>query len=454
MTSPKTFAAHGGSLMKQCIPSLTRLLAYLAPAFREETHDMFCAMVAAWIVCLGRRTISRVWETTGQAEERNHAAAFRLFSQACWNWDEVCRLLALQVLANLVPGTTVWLVVDDTLCHKRGAKVAFGGIFLDAVLSSKKHKVLRFGNNWVLLGVVVELSCRPQRYFCLPIMWRLYEKQGTKSKQEHRTKSQLAAEMIAVFARWFPQRQIRVVADSAYIGKHLLKNRPGNVQALGPICWKAALYEAVAVPVRGQRYGQRLPTPAALLTDDTRWAAQQLVIAFKSGYERALEVKVITNLCWYTAAGSAAVQVVLVRDPVGKWRKEALVCTDLQLTAAQIITGYCRRWSVEVAFCDAKQLLGFHDPQVWCEKSVQRAAPLSWFVGSVVVLWYALAGHAGEQAQRQRPWYQYKETPTFADMLAACRYQMWEYWLNDESASLADREEKIAWLLEYIATST
>ena len=133
--------------MNQCIPSLTLLLVSLAPAFREEAHGMFCAMVGAWIVCLGRRTISRVWETTGQAQERNHASAFRLFSQAAWNWDEVWRLLAIQILAQLVPGTKVWLVVDDTLCHKRGAKVAFGGIFLDAVLSTKKHKIFRFGNN-------------------------------------------------------------------------------------------------------------------------------------------------------------------------------------------------------------------------------------------------------------------------------------------------------------------
>ena len=190
--------------MDQLIPSLKNFLASLEPAFRQEVFRLFGVMVAAWIVCLGRRTISRVWETTGQAEERNHAAAFRLFSQAVWNWDEVCRLLAIQILATLVPGTRVWLVVDDTLCHKRGAKVAFGGIFLDAVLSSKRHKVFRFGNNWVLMGVVVELSFRPNRYFCLPILWRVYEKRGTKSKQEHRTKCQLTAEMIAVVAGLFP----------------------------------------------------------------------------------------------------------------------------------------------------------------------------------------------------------------------------------------------------------
>ena len=75
-------------------------------------------------------------------------------------------------------------------------------------------------------------------------------------------------------AGWFPLREFLVIADIAYIGKALLKNRAKNVQALGPICWKAALYEVEAQPVRGQRYGARLPTPAAMLADDQQWAAQ------------------------------------------------------------------------------------------------------------------------------------------------------------------------------------
>jgi DDE superfamily endonuclease len=165
--------------MDELIPTLHALLDPLAGAFRQEVHVRFCTLVAAWIVCLGRRTISRVWETTGQTEQRNHAAFYRTFSEAVWNWDEVCRLLLLQIVA-LLPGVRLWAVVDDTLAHKRGAKVAFGGIFLDAVLSTKKHKVFRFGNNWVMLGVVIELSFRPNRYFCLPILWRVYEKQGPR----------------------------------------------------------------------------------------------------------------------------------------------------------------------------------------------------------------------------------------------------------------------------------
>jgi len=433
--------------MDQLIPSLHVFLVPLSAAFRAEVHASFCLMVVAWIVCLGRRTISRVWETTGHTEQRNHAAAYRLFSEAVWNWDEVCRLLLLHVLA-LVPGVRLWVVLDDTLAHKRGAKVAFGGIFLDAVLSTNKHKVFRFGNNWVVLGVVVELPFRPSRYFCLSILWRVYEKQGSKPKQAHRTKNQLGADMLAVLAGWLPTREILVVAASAYISKHLLKKRPVNVQALGPIHWKAALYEAWVEPQGRRQHGERLPTPKAMLANNQSWPAQKQKIAFKSGVERELEIKRITGVCWYDTAGPQEVQVVLVHDPLGQWRDEALLCTDIRLTAAEVITGYCRRWSVEVAFCDAKQLLGFHDPQVWCGLSVERAAPMAWFVATLVVCWYAQAGQYGPPAQRHRPWYANKETPTFADMLAACRLQLWQAWLTTESGSGADAEEKLAWLLE------
>jgi hypothetical protein len=438
--------------MDELIPTLHLLLDPLAGAFRLEVHRLFCSLVGAWIVCLGRRTISRVWETTGQAEQRNHAAAYRLFSEAVWNWDEVCRLLLVQVLA-LLSGVRIWAVVDDTLAHKRGAKVAFGGIFLDAVLSTKKHKVLRFGNNWVMLGLVVELPFRPNRYFCLPILWRIYEKRGSKSKQEHRTKSQLAAEMVAVLAGWFPQRKILVIGDSAYIGKHLLRQRPANVDALGPIHWQAALYQVLPEPQGRRKHGDRLPNPKAMLADKRRWPCRTETIVFKNGVERQLQIKVITGVCWYATAGAQAVQVVLVHDPADKWRDEALVCTDVTLSAAEVITGYCRRWSVEVAFCDAKQMLGLHDPQVWCAASVKRAAPMAWFVGTLVVCWYTLAGRHGVQAQRHRPTYKHKPTPTFADMLAACRLQLWQEWLNRESACKADTEAKLAWLLEYVATS-
>jgi hypothetical protein len=400
--------------MDQLIPSLDSLLAPLAVAFRTEVFALFRRMVAAWIVCLGRRTLSRVWETTGQAEHRHHAAAYRLFSQAVWNFDEVARILLARLLAAFVPGSRVWVVVDDTLCHKRGAKVAFGGIFLDAVLSSR-HKVFRFGTNWVLVGLVVQLRDRPDRFFCLPLLWRVYEKQGGRSKADHRTKPQLAADMIGVLAGWLPGRQLLVIADSAYMCKGLLHDRPANVEAIGPLCWKAALWQAV--PGQQPRRGRRLPTPAQLLADDEGWPAATRWITFPNGWRRRLHIKQIDGVRWPSVAGARPVRVLLVRDPKGQWRDEALVATDPTLAYWLIVAGYCRRWSVEVAFCDAKQRLGFHDPQVWSAPAVGRATPMAWLVGTLVVLWYAESGKDAAQARRRRPWYRHRPALTFADML-------------------------------------
>src|SRR5829696_15595 len=178
--------------MDHLTPTWAALLAPFAPCFRPEVFATFRLMVTAWVACLGRRTVSRVWQTTGRAAGRDHSAAYRLFSEAAWNWDELARVLLARLLAALVPGGRVWLVCDDTLCHKRGAKVAFGGIFLDAVLSTKRHKVFRFGTNWVSLGLVVQLPFRPDRFFCLNVLWRVAAKKGKAKAGQHKTKPQLA----------------------------------------------------------------------------------------------------------------------------------------------------------------------------------------------------------------------------------------------------------------------
>ena len=435
--------------MDQLTPSLAALLDLFAPCFRPEVFALFRLMAVAWVVCLGRRTISRVWETTGRSADHSHCPAFRLFSAAAWNWDEVCRILLVQLLAALVPGTRVWLVVDDTLCHKRGARVAFGGIFLDAVLSSKRHKVFRFGTNWVTLGLVVQLPFRPDRFVCVNILWRVYVKKGAATAAGHRTKSQLAREMVEVVASWLPGRRLLVVADSAYLGKHLLKGLPENVAAIGPIHWQAGLTSPLPEGATGRRKkGAALTTPKQAL-DDGRWPWQELRLVHPKG-EKALRVKVLGPCCWYASAGQAPLRVVLVRDPEGAWRDEALLSTDLGLTADEVVVGYLRRWSVEVAYCESKQLLGLHDPMVWCAASVARAHPMAWFVGSLVVLWYAQAGRHEPAAQRQRPWYKHKVEPTFADMLACCRLHLWRHWL---ACDPSQAEQRLAWLLEYAATA-
>ena len=364
--------------MDQLIPGLAALVGAFGDCFHPQVFSTFQSLIAGWIVCTGPRTISEVWQATGLAAKRHHDTAYAVFHSAAWEWDDLGIILATLILTHLVPGGVVWVAVDDTLCHKRGAKVAFGGIFLDAVLSSKKHKTFRFGLNWVALGIAVPIPMRADRYFCLPVLWRLYRKKGQPG---HKPRPQSAAELARKLAEANPDRTFWLVGDSAYVNAALLQGRPANLQVIGPLHWKAALFERPA-PRRpkqkgaSRKKGDRLPTPKAMIEDTTTYPAELMEIAFPR-LTRELRVQVIRDILWYRGSKTDPVAVVLVRDPLGQWRDEALVATDPSASAAFVIQGYCRRWSVELAFFDSKQHLGLHDPRVRSERSVERAHPMA-----------------------------------------------------------------------------
>jgi len=379
-----------------------------------------------------------VWQATGQAARRHHDSAYALFHSAKWDWDELGKILVLVIVARLVPGGVVWLVVDDTLCHKCGATIAFGGFYLDAVASTKKQKYLRFGLNWIVLGIAVHLPFRPDRYFCLPVLWRVYRKAGLPG---HQKRTEAAAQMARQVANLLPNRECWLVGDCAYVNSAVLRDRPANLKVIGPIRWDAAVYGLPALRKPGTRgaprlRGERLPSPRQMIEDTRRYPATDLTMAFL-GRQRRLRVQVVRNVLWYAVSGAEPLSLVLVRDRGGRWRDEALLATDRGVSAEFVVGGYCCRWSIEVMFYDSKQFVGLHDPQVRCARSVERAHPMSWFVLSASVLWYAAVGKDGPQVRRERPWYRHKKSPTLADMLGALRLDLWGERITKRSGTSA-----------------
>src|SRR3954447_11990909 len=268
--------------MSQLIPSLATLVAAFSDSFHPQVFQAFQALLAGWITCQGPRTISEVWLATGLAARRHHDTAYAVFHSAVWEWDDLGIVPATLILTHLVPGGVVWVAVDDTLCHERGAKVAFGGIFLDAVMSSRRHKTFRFGLNWVVLGIAVPIPFRADRYYCLPVLWRLHRKKGQPG---HQTRPQAAAALARKLAEANPGRTFWLVGDSAYVNAALLQGRPENLEVIGPLHWKAALYGRPAP--RGpkqkgppRKKGDRLPRPEAMIEDTATYPAELLTIPF------------------------------------------------------------------------------------------------------------------------------------------------------------------------------
>jgi hypothetical protein len=428
--------------MDELIPSLATLVEGFRGCFRHEVFVTFQHVLVGWILAPGPRTITEVWQATGRAAEHHWDVAYALFASAKWDWDDLGQILILLIVTRLVPTGIIWIVVDDTLCHKRGAKVAFGGFFVDAVTSSRKKKNFRFGVNWVVVGITVHLPFRTDRCFTLPVLWRAFRKTDTVG---HKPRTQLAAELARQVATWLPDRECWLVGDQAYLNKTVLAQRPANLKMIGPIRWDALLYDRPGPRKPGQRgpnrkRGDQLPRPRQMIEDTQAYPAQEREVEF-GDTTRKLRVQVIRNVLWYTGSKTTPMSVVLVRDVAGQWRDEVLLATSTDATAEFVIAGYCRRWSIEVVFRESKQLLGLHDPQVRAPQSVERAHPMCWFVQALTVLWYAAGGKDGPQVQRDRPWYTHQVTPTFADMLGALRLAHWDLLFAQEAADGKDLTE-------------
>ena len=87
---------------------------------------------------------------------------------------------------------------------------------------------------------------------------------------------------------------------------------------------------------------------------------------------------------WPEVLGLVPILVVLVRDPLGKFKDKYLFTTDLDADLGWVISTFSKRWSIEVAFKSSKQVMQIEKPQHWCKASIQKLAPWVWLSQTLV----------------------------------------------------------------------
>jgi DDE superfamily endonuclease len=421
------------------------LLAAYAGCFQARSYATFQWLVLGWGQCPGRRTLTAVALASGAVGARHISVFHRFFARARWSLDGVGQVVFRQALRWLPAEQPVYLLGDDTLTRKSGTCVSVAAMHHDPLLSTARKPFFSFGHVWVVLAVWVPLPMGRGRGFALPVLVRLYTgaKRGGRADapsrptagkrrqvaetahaaRDRRTTLELLREMTGLVAGWAPDRAFYLVVDSAYAGRALLEQRPANVQVVSRLRLDAALWAPAPKRRPGQkgrprRRGGRLPTPQQVAARCRHWPALPV-----TSYGRTITTQVRTlRALWYGALREQPVQIVLVRDPTGKRRAEAFFCTDPAASAQFILEAYARRWCLEVTFHDAKQFLGFADPQCQTPRAVQRTAPFALLVYDLVVLWFAEHAHgAAHPMWPVRPWYRHKTAPSFLDMLTALR---------------------------------
>jgi SRSO17 transposase len=408
------------------VPSFLDLLQPLSGVMTAPTFDTFLTVVTGWVFAR-RRTVTGMIVAAGVVTgAKHHSAYHRLFSAARWSLDE----LGLAVLALILPltppqgGAAVLLAVDDTLARKRGLKIFGVGMHHDPLLSTRKTAIMNWGHCWVVLGVVLQLPFCGDRWFCLPVLFRLYvpKKTAQKKKLPYKTKPELAVQMLELICKRHQNRRFHAVGDSAYGGKSVLLNLPDNCDLTSRLTMDARLYDA-PLPrkpgkTRGGRprvRGLRRPTPQQMLNDG-RCRHLELDI-----YGRRDKSRVSECVARCYAVPTRPLKVVAVDPLTGGRKRQAFfsTCPDDD-TAATLLTRFACRWPIEVAYHDAKGHLGFEEPQGWTRCAVRRTAPLAMLLYSLVTLWFATDGHRHWQPP-QWPWYPGKQQASFADMLATLR---------------------------------
>lgn len=393
--------------------SLAALLEVFRPCLTAPSYRTFCQLVCGLIAGSGKRTVTGMLSGAGLARLWHHSRAHHLFAYARWSPDQLGLELAKLIVARLVPaGAPITLVVDDTLFRRRGRRVHAALWTHDG--SAPGRSPVGYGNRWVICCVMVRLPFLT-RPVALPVLFRLWVGKGTTTPVE------LAVQTVQAIAAAFPDRQIDVVADAAYHSR-ALRALPARVT------WtlrlrKTAVVDELAPPPTGRRGRPRLRGhPLGTAAELAATAAFTPIEVVRYGRHQQVYVAVVTCL-WYKPFHTRSCRVVLVREEGTTTGYDlALITTDLTSPPAVIVARYADRWSIEVAICDAKQVIGAGQARNRVAKAVQRTVPFALLVQTLVVLWYAGHGDpAGDVAATHAaaPWYTTKTEASFADMHAS-----------------------------------
>ena len=395
--------------------SLMGMLVVFRPCFTAPTFRTFCALGSGLLAQTGRRTVCGMLTGAGLARCWSHHRAHRFFSHARWSVEQVSAVLTRLVVELLVPaGEPVLVAVDDTLLKRSGPTVHAASWFHDGSATGG-HQV-GFGNNWVVAAIVVRLPFL-RRPVALPVGFALVRKDTDAA-----SRLSLGRGLVAAVSAAVPGRLVHVVADSAYAGK-ALRGLPTHITWTTRLRANAALFTP-APPRTGKRgrprlKGDRLPSLQSLAAS-TPFSPTTVA---RYGSTATVATAVIRCL-WYGAFGAQPVQVVLLRDEATTGYDIALISTDLTATATEVIARYAARWSIEVAFEDAKQTTGVGQARNRLCPAVQRTVPFGLIWSTLAICWYAHAGYDPgdvDHARAQAPWYRTKAQPSVADMLSKLR---------------------------------
>ncbi len=420
-------------LMLTLRDEFSTILMQFAPLLSRRVWPQAQVLLIGTLLARGQRTVTAALRVMGLSDEAHFVNYHRVLQRAVWSSLAISRTLLHLVVGTFAAGGTLVVGGDETIERRRGDQIKAKGIYRDPVRSSHSHFVKASGLRWVTLMLLVPIPFAG-RVWALPFLTLL-----APSERYYEGKARAAKKLtdwmrqgLLQVRRWLPDRKLVFVADSSYACLDLLW---AMLRLTNPITMvvrfrrDAALFAPAperkpGTKGRPRKRGPRVPKLTAVATDPkTVW--QRQVVACWYG-ERDRTIELTSGTAVWSNGGQPVVPIrwVIVRDPLGRFKTQALLCTDLAVEPQQIVAWFIQRWQLEVTHREVREHLGVETQRQWSDRAILRTTPALLGLFSLVTLLAHTLARRRKVVARQTAWYA-KAHPTFSDALAAVRHELW-----------------------------
>jgi DDE superfamily endonuclease len=392
------------------------IILNFAPLFFHRSWRHAETLLLGAILTPGTRTVTRLLRITGLASERRFVNYHRVLNRAVWNPRAASCLLLRLLIDAFVPDGPVVLGIDDTIERRRGKRIAAKGIYRDPVRSSHGHFVKASGLRWLSLMLLAPIPWAG-RVWALPFLTALApsERYNAEQGRPHKKLTDWARQMVLQARRWLPGRDLVLVADSSFAALEFLAILcRHSITCITRLRLDAALYHPAPPRLPGtngrpRTKGTRLPNLSEMLTDAATSWQHAIVPGWYGEGERRVELASGTAVWRHAGMPVVPIRWVLVRDPVGRFDPQALLCTDLGQNPEQILRWFIQRWQLEVTFAEARAHLGVETQRQWSDRAIARTTPCLLGLFSLVTILATRLAPAERRATATSAWCSQKQ---------------------------------------------
>lgn len=377
-------------------PEFQKLISSFSPLFSKNIFIRVRILLLGLILTKGNRTICSILRTLDLSQVKDWSKYHRVLSRAKWSSFHCSKILLSKLLSNFVKGNQVVMVIDETIERRWGSQIKARGIYRDAVRSSKKHLVKCSGLRWICVMLLVPIGWAG-RTWALPFLTVLAPSKPyhTLQGKTHKTISDWARQISKTLHRWVPDFEKIIVGDGSYASMNLLADSRDYVTWIVRFRFDAGLYDFPPIFKQGQKRpvgrppikGERQPSLQQVMEDkNTKWQK----VKFSRWYsykDKTLEITSGTAI-WYRG-GKPIVphRWVIIRDPEGKTKPAAILCTDPNKSPFEIVQHYAKRWQAEVTLQEVRVHLGVETQRQWSDLAILRTTPILMATFSIITLW-------------------------------------------------------------------